>query len=105
MLLNQLTNLLDKSVQPGTFFIDNWSAFHQCHERSLGVFYSNCSSALATFYYDLYLSVFLLLRLQNATESSHSIDLVRRGLVNGSIVLSSKIDSPVCSQGLFQRPN
>ena len=102
MLLNQLSNLLDQSVKPGSFFIHNRSAAYERHKRTICVFYANRGSALTTFNHYLDLTVVLFLRLQDLAECPYSVDLVWGRFINRSVVLGSQKNGSIGCQGLLK---
>src|SRR6266508_4051885 len=103
MLLDELTNLLYQSVEASAFLVNNGCALHQSHEGAVCVFHADGSGSFAPFDHDFDLSVVLFLRLQYATQSTHDVNLIGRGLVYGGIMLSSQENSAVSGEGLLKR--
>src|SRR5687768_5029254 len=105
MLFDELSHLLDECVETSTFFIHDRRATHECHERSLGVIDTHSSGAFASLDDDFDLAVLLFLRLENASESPDSVDLLGRWLVDCSVVLGRQKNGAVGRQCLFEGPN
>ena len=102
MLFNQLTNLLNECIKARAFFINDRRAFNQCHECAVGVFDAHSGGAFASFHDDFDLTIFLLLRLQNAAERSHAVNLIGVWLINRRVVLRGQEDRPVGCQRLLE---
>src|SRR5687767_9207923 len=105
MLFNQLSNFLYESIEPRTFFVNNRSALDQCHEGTVGVFHAHGGGTFAAFDHYLDLTILLLLRLQNAAERSHAVNLIGIWFVDSRVVLSREINRPVGGERLLKRPN
>src|SRR5947209_18839413 len=60
-------------------------------------------TAFTTLDNNLYLSVVLSLGLENSSQRANCIDLIRRGFVNGCIMLGCKKDVSVARHCLFER--
>src|SRR5688500_14086616 len=103
MLFNQLSNFLYESIEPRTFFVNNRSALDQCHERTVGVFHAHGGGTFAAFDHYLDLTILLLLRLQNATERAHAVNLIRIWFIDSRVVLSGEENRPVGGERLFKR--
>jgi len=93
------------TTQTRSFFIYNGRALNQGHESAVRVFNPHSCGSFATFDYDLDLSIVLLLRLQYAAERTNAVDLFRRGLINGCIVLCSQENGAVSRERLLERSN
>src|SRR5262245_18606875 len=102
MLLNKLANFLDQCIETCSFFVHNRRASHESHESSIGVFNADCCCSLTSFNDNLDLSILLLLRLQNPTQGTDTVDLFWGRLVDCRVVLSREKDSAICSERLFK---
>jgi len=60
-------------------------------------------TVVATLNHNFYLSIVLLLRLQNPAQGSNSIDLIWRRFVNRCVVLRSQKDRAVGCKSLLER--
>ena len=103
MLFDQLPDLLDERVEAGTFLVNDWGAFDEGHEGAVSVFNTDSSRAFPSFDYDFDLTVVLFLRLQDSSQGPDTVDLIRRRLIDCSVVLSGQEDRAVCRERLFQR--
>ena len=103
MLLDKLRDFLHQRVKSRALFIDHRRAAHQCHERAISVFDAHGRRAFATLDHHLDLTVFLFLRLQDAPQRSHAVDLFGSRLVDGGIVLGGKKYRAIRRERLFQR--
>src|SRR6266705_2280692 len=95
MLFDQLRNLLHQGVGAHTFLVYYGCATDESCESAIVILDTNRCCALATFDHDLDLTILLLLRLQDARNRADSIDLLRRGFVDGGVVLSREKNRPI----------
>jgi hypothetical protein len=105
VLFYELTNLLDERIEARAFFVHDWGTTHQRHERSIAILNADGGRAFTPFNYNFDLAILLLLRLENPAERANSVDLLRRWLVDGRVVLSGQKDCPVTGKSLFEGPN
>src|SRR5947207_8719794 len=103
MLFYKLCDLLHQRIETSAFLIDHRGTFDQSHESAVGVFHAHRGGAFATFYNDLNLPIVLFLRLQYASQRSHAVDLLRRGLINSCVMLSSQKNSAITGERLLKR--
>ena len=87
MLFDELTNFLNKRVEACAFFIHYGRATHERHESAVAIFDTDSCGSFAAFDHYFDLAVVLFLRLENAAERTDAVDLVRRGFIDGRIVL------------------
>ena len=102
-LFDQLADLLHQRIEPDVLFISNRSTAHQRHERAFSAFDAYHRRPFTTFDNDFDLAIVLLLRLQNASQRSHAVDLFRFRFVNGSVMLGRQKNRAVRGERLFQR--
>src|SRR6185503_6748572 len=105
MLFDQLSDLLSQRIQARPFLVNNRSTLNQGHKSAVGILNAHSCGSFTTFNYNFDLSVVLLLRLQNATQRAHAVDLFRRRLVNGCVVLSSQENCAISRERLLECSN
>src|SRR6476646_9460218 len=105
VLLDELSYLLNERVEARAFFVDDRRAADERHEGAIAIFNTHSRGAFAALNHDFDLAVLLLLRLKNAAERADAIDLIRRRLVDGRVVLGRQKDRAIAVERLFQGPN
>ena len=105
MLLDELADFLDQSVEACAFFVDHWRATDESHEGSVGILNAHSCRTFATFNDDFDLAVLLFLRLENAAERSDSVNLLRSRFVDSGVVLGGQENRAIRSERLFKSPD